>query len=542
MTNRSVPHPSMAVRWSTTDVLFNPSLPSADRRDPWLDSLPFNSDSYKDSHPGCYPPNLTGMWSYLECRTGAAYPRQVFFGLQYLMMKYLQGRVVTEDNVMAAEEYSAEHFGRTDVFPTDRWMSIVDGCDGRLPIEIWALPEGTVVPTGTPLMVVKCDYEPFPSLGDHLEPLLEQVWYPTTVATRQRWMRKRMWNLFRQSCGGSRADFETAAAYLHQFGLRGSAGMEAAALADAAHRIAGWTGSDAKLGARLLSEFYAAPLCTNQSIAAGQHTLVMTWEQCGGEVALLKDALNSLPAGGWMSMPIDTYDPRTFMSVVIPACKQEILALHARGGKFILRPDSGDPIAMIMMVLDSLAETFGTTVDGRGWRWLHPSVGVLYGDGMNPQTQLQLYRTLLRASWAAQNVAIGSGGGIVQKNTTRDTLRIAYKGCLSIFDVEGERVERPMQKRVASDPTKASKGGRLIVRQGPDGWPMADVEREGEDASAANLMELVYKDGQIQRCWTFEEVCERAGRGVFEMPMTEADLERADEDGGYADIILTGGE
>ena len=53
------------------------------------------TDSYKVSHHRLYPPGLTGMYSYFESR-GGRYPEVVFFGLQYLLKKYLTGPVTPD--------------------------------------------------------------------------------------------------------------------------------------------------------------------------------------------------------------------------------------------------------------------------------------------------------------------------------------------------------------------------------------------------------------------------------------------------------------
>ena len=53
------------------------------------------TDGYKASHARQYPDESEYVYSYFESRVGAKYPETVFFGLQPIMMKYLQGRVVT---------------------------------------------------------------------------------------------------------------------------------------------------------------------------------------------------------------------------------------------------------------------------------------------------------------------------------------------------------------------------------------------------------------------------------------------------------------
>jgi len=78
----------------------------------------------------------------------------VFFGLQYLLKKYLQGEVITQAAIEYAQERIRKHLG-AGLFNREGWDYILNVHDGRLPVSVWAIPEGTPVPTGHPLMVVE---------------------------------------------------------------------------------------------------------------------------------------------------------------------------------------------------------------------------------------------------------------------------------------------------------------------------------------------------------------------------------------------------
>ena len=62
-------------------------------------------------------------------------------------------------------------------------MYIADELDGKLPIEIKAVEEGTPVEVGNVLMTVENTDKQCYWLPNYLESLLLQVWYPSTVAT-----------------------------------------------------------------------------------------------------------------------------------------------------------------------------------------------------------------------------------------------------------------------------------------------------------------------------------------------------------------------
>jgi nicotinamide phosphoribosyltransferase len=67
------------------------------------------TDSYKVSHSKQYPKNTSYVYSYFESR-GGEFDDVVFFGLQYLLKKYLckgiEGWMIDE-----AQEYFDSHLG-----------------------------------------------------------------------------------------------------------------------------------------------------------------------------------------------------------------------------------------------------------------------------------------------------------------------------------------------------------------------------------------------------------------------------------------------
>ena len=55
------------------------------------------------SHWRQYPPNTTTVYSYFESR-GGKFDEVTFFGLQYIIKRYLTGQVVTKEKIDQAEE------------------------------------------------------------------------------------------------------------------------------------------------------------------------------------------------------------------------------------------------------------------------------------------------------------------------------------------------------------------------------------------------------------------------------------------------------
>ncbi len=65
------------------------------------------------------------MYSYFESR-GGKFPKVCFFGLQYIMKRWMLGPVVNRKMVQEAKNFYLVHFGGQDVFNEEGWNHIVD--------------------------------------------------------------------------------------------------------------------------------------------------------------------------------------------------------------------------------------------------------------------------------------------------------------------------------------------------------------------------------------------------------------------------------
>lgn len=168
-----------------------------------------------------------------------------------------------------------------------------------------------------------------------------------------------------------------------------------------------------------------------------------------------------------------------------------------------MRPDSGDPVETPVRVIKVLWETFGGTINAKGYRVLDQHVRVIQGDGMTPATIARLIDRLIQEGYAIDNIAFGMGGGLLQQ-VNRDTLRFAMKAN-AMRDADG--MWRDVAKAPATDPSKASKAGRqAVVRR--SGRLMAQRVEDVEDGD--NLMAPVWRDGIMLVRHGFEEVRARA--------------------------------
>jgi len=145
-----------------------------------MSSIIFNTDSYKSSHWLQYPPNTQYLSSYIEARGSKELNKCLFFGLQVFIENELK-YPINQQQINSAEKFYAQH---GVPFYKAGWEYILEKYHGYLPIEIQALPEGTVVGLSTPVVqVINTDPNCY-WLTSYIETaILRAVWYPSTVAT-----------------------------------------------------------------------------------------------------------------------------------------------------------------------------------------------------------------------------------------------------------------------------------------------------------------------------------------------------------------------
>lgn len=473
-----------------------------------------NTDSYKIAHWEQYPPGTNRVYSYLESR-GGRFPETVFFGLQYILRKYLAGPVITQSDLGEAHQLLQMHFGK-DLLNTKGWQHIITDHRGYLPIKIKAVPEGTVVPTHNVLMTVENTCPQCYWLTNYVESLLVQVWYPTTVATQSRAVRQLIKGALERTGDPAGLDFK-----LHDFGFRGVSSVESASIGGGAHLASGFKGTDTLVALQWLRRYYDEA-CAGFSIPASEHSTITSWGR-ENEVRACENMLDKYPTG-LVACVSDSYDIfKSCSEIWGGVLKDKVLN---RDGCLVVRPDSGDPPVIVMAVLERLGAALGMTYNEKGFKVLNPKVRVIQGDGVNLDSIAEILRRMRENGWSADNVAFGMGGALLQK-LDRDTQKFAFK-CAHItgssFDQaswEAGRVmpagnavawERDVYKDPITDGGKVSKRGRMKLVRKENGR----LYTQPEALSLAETDQLVevFRDGRMLTQTTLAEVRERSNGGV----------------------------
>lgn len=450
------------------------------------------TDGYKCTHWKQYPPDTQKIYSYFEAREPVNdFPNVVFFGLQYYLMKYLEGQVVTQEKIDAAEKRLKNYFQNPELFNRKGWEYILEKHEGRLPVVIKAVPEGTVVPRSNVMMTIENTDPNCYWLTNYLETLLVQVWYPCTVATVSREIKMVIMNYLDKSGDPDKVDF-----MLHDFGFRGVSSVESSAIGDAAHLI-NFKGTDTLSGLDFIEEYYGFD-SAGYSIPASEHSTMTSWGQ-DKETEAYDNMLKQYPTG-LVSVVSDSWDIRNAcQNIWGKTLKSQVLA---REGTVVIRPDSGNPVTSVINTLNYLGQAFGMDKNEKGYWVLNNKVRILQGDGIDLKVIEDTYKSMDRGKWSADNVAFGSGGGLLQK-INRDTLRFAFK-CASIT---AGGAERDVFKNPTTDKTKASKAGRMKLVYCEESKQYITVK---EKESGEDVLQEVFRDGKILRTENFEDIRARA--------------------------------
>lgn len=456
-----------------------------------------NTDSYKQSHFAQYPPGAEVVSSYVESR-GGDFKQTVFFGLQAFLKDYLS-QPVTTAHIEEAEAICRAHMVP---FNRDGWQYIVERHDGRLPVLIEAVPEGTVLPMRNVLAQCRNTDPNVPWLTSFLETaLLRAIWYPTTVATLS-WHIRQLTDRYLDMT--SDAPDAKRAVMLNDFGARGVSSLESSGLGGLAHLVS-FQGTDNMAALLAARRFYGVDLHTAMpaySVPAAEHSTVTSW---GGEREM--EAYRHIVQAFAFKFPLisvvsDSYD-------IVRACREiwgEQLQhlVETCGSTVVIRPDSGDPVTMVVDVISILMERFGYEVNSKGYRVLPDCVRVIQGDGINQQSIEEILVAMEDKKLSADNIAFGMGGGLLQQ-LDRDTLRFAMKA--SAIRIGG--TWHDVFKRPKSDPSKASKRGVLALTTGDDGG--FETVRADALGAAENVLRPVFENGDLLIDHPFDDVRARAG-------------------------------
>lgn len=456
------------------------------QRNPVLDT-----DSYKSSHFRQLPPGTESMFSYMESR-GGQFGRTVFFGLQYILEEYFS-KPITAEQVKEAGELIEAH---GEPFPWEGWNYIVEQLGGKLPLRVRAVAEGTVVPTHNALLTVESTDPKVPWVVGWFETQLMRLWYPITVATQSFAIKRLIWNHLVDTADDPQGEISFK---LHDFGSRGVSSAESAGIGGLAHLV-NFMGTDTLEALRYARNYYGEAVA-GFSIPAAEHSTITSWGKSGEERAYSNMVSQFGGPGKLVAVVSDSYD--LWKAIENYWCGTLLEQVKASGATVVIRPDSGDPVEVVLRVMQELDKRVECRRNTKGFKVLPSYFRVIQGDGVNFESIGNILTTLKSNGYSASNIAFGMGGALLQK-VDRDTQKFAYK-CSQVV-INGLGVD--VFKDPVTDPGKKSKRGKLdlVFRDGK----YQTVQGEQNDS----VLQTVFINGEIRNKTTLAEIRKRAQAAI----------------------------
>lgn len=400
------------------------------------------TDGYKLDHRRQYPEGTEYVYSNWTPRSCQYFPEAsegtVVFGIEYFIKKYLLEEFNKNFFNRPKEEVIEEFSRRINTFlgPNQVGINHISALHdlGYLPIEIKALPEGTLCPIGVPVLTVINTAPEFFWITNYLETLMSAcLWLPMTSATSARLYKKR---LMEHALKTGFHDQPGLDFLCHDFSMRGMAGIEAAVMSGLGH-LTSFTGSETIPALEAAEEYYNAD--ADSELLAGTVPATEHSVMCAGgmedEFETFKRLITEIYPTGIVSIVSDTWDFWQVITEYMPRLKDTIMS---RDGRVVVRPDSGDPVKIICGDPEAdpnspeykgayqlLGEIFGTTVNEKGYKVLDTHIGLIYGDSITLERQHQIYSQLEDKGFAATNLVLGIGSYTYQFKS-RDSLGLNY--------------------------------------------------------------------------------------------------------------------
>lgn len=156
-------------------------------------------------------------------------------------------------------------------------------------------------------------------------------------------------------------------------------------------------------------------------------------------------------------------------------------------------------------VVELLWDTFGGTINEKGYKVLDSHIGAIYGDSITLERADAICAGLAAKGFASTNVVFGIGSYTFQMQT-RDTFGFAMKATHVVINGE----ERFIQKDPVTDTNKSKKSatGRLVVVNTDEGLAMTDgLTIQGQrELEIDDQLEDVFVNGQLVREQTLEDI------------------------------------
>lgn len=407
----------------------------------------------------------------------------IFHGLQDIMEDVLHDPVTREEIEDADNFYKTARNGWNFKWDRGMWEKILSENNGIIPIKIEALPDGSTVFPGEPVIQITAE-DGYGELAAWFETRLLQVWAGSERASMLRHWLEYNKNMIRETSDANLTEDEITAKaqkMLVDFSDRSSmCPQESERMGKASMTVF-------PIQSTMAAVYQAAH--DNGGVIPGSiampslpHRVIESYED---ENDAFKE-LYKYTKGGLGSYVVDCYNSRyAVKEYILP------LALKARNENKELgintiinaRPDSGDPFDEVKYILDLAVEN-GLyreikTRDGRTLKGM-TVLKALQADGMNFKKMMDINKRLIEAGYSPADCLSYGVGGFLHDAISRSNMSAA---CKAAEFGQGER-KRAVMKCPIGEPAKESIPGavKIIREENSTDSTVRTLDEDGKNA------------------------------------------------------------
>lgn len=489
-------------------------------------------DFYKTVHSEQYNPNITKLVSYYTPRMSRIKDSNevVMFGLQAFCREFLHDYFDVNFFNRPKDEVVAEYgryLNNTLGVGTFNIQKVEDLHDlGYLPLEIKALPEGTIVPIHVPMIEISNTHPNFAWVTNSIESLMSCELWHKMISANVGYMYRQIVDKYYDISVDDNIKHNRA---LGDFSMRGQESLGSAVPSSAAFCLSFLNTATVPTVVWFENNYH----CNSDvedvifgSISTEHSVMCSNYAIDGDEITMVKRLLTEIYPNNTFSMVSDSYDYWNMVDNIIPACKDEIFA---HNGAILIRGDSGDPVEIVLETVRRLWKSIGGTVNSKGFKVLNSAIKVIYGDSITLIRCETIYRHLIAEGFACSNVVLGVGSFSMQcieefdvencafnlSPFTRDTYGVAVKATYG--EINGEPLMIFKDPKTDTGNFKKSQRGMCHVYKDEFGNIQYKDELTSSDIAdcSDNMFVTVFKDSEMVKEYSLKEIRDRLHGGKF---------------------------
>ncbi|MFA7657974.1 MAG: nicotinamide phosphoribosyltransferase domain-containing protein [Candidatus Gastranaerophilaceae bacterium] len=407
----------------------------------------------------------------------------IFHGLQDIMEDVLHDPITRDEIEEADKFYKTARNGWQYKWDRGLWERVLSENNGIIPIKIQALPDGSTVFSGEPVIQVTAEKD-FGELAAWFETRLLQVWAGSERASMLRHWLEYNKNLIRSTSDATLTEAEILAKAQKR-------------LVDFSDRSSMCPQESERMGKASMTVF-----STQSTLAAVYQAYKANGDKIPGSIAMPSlphrviesyehekdayDALYDFTKGGLGSYVGDCYDYRKAVTeCLIPLAKRAQKENKELGINTILnpRPDSGDNFEEVKFTVDKAVESkLYRDIKTRSGQILKGMTifRPLQANGMSFKEMMDIDRRLLKAGYSPVDCVNYGVGGFLHDSISRNNMSAAQK----LAEIGKGKRKRPVMKCPIDEPVKESIPGavKLVREENSKAPTVRRINEEGKDA------------------------------------------------------------